>query len=1223
MAGGDGRWHIFVDRGGTFTDLVAVDPMGRLRVAKLLSTDPGHYRDATVEGVRRLLERAPGEPLPTDRIAEIRIGTTVATNALLERKGAPTALVTTAGFRDAIWLGRTHRPDLFALAIRRPTPLYAAVIEAQERLAADGRVVTPLDETALARELFALRKKGITSIAIVFVHGARFPKHEEIAAKLARQIGFAEVITSHEAAPVTGFWSRGQTTVADAYLTPVLRDYVATLADELAGVPLTFMQSSGGRITAAGFRGRNAVLSGPAGGVVGAVEAARAHGFSRIIGFDMGGTSTDVSRYDGRHRLSDRKEIEGITFRVPMVAVDTVAAGGGSVCSFDGERLKVGPQSAGADPGPACYGKGGPLAVTDCNLLLGRLLPAFFPHVFGRGADAPLDPEAARRRLAEIVDRIATAENSAPAPEDVAEGFLDIAVERMARAIKRITLEEGADPRDYVLVAFGGAGGQLACRVAEALEIRRVLVHPLAGVLSALGIGSSGLETRRLAGLDLPLDAEGLARLRTVAREQMQELAAQLRRAAAEAGLVVERLVPEVSYRLRLRYADADSDLEVAWAAGEDASASDLSHLRQAFAAVHRRMFGYVDETRRIVISGLVTNLRLGEAVTALRLPRPNGSGRPATTTRIYARGEWVEAAVYRSHDLRAGQIIAGAAVIADETQTIVVEPGWQAEVKEDGCLLLVHHTASQRPLVTAAERADPAMLERFHNFFMAIAESMGAVLEATAASVNMKERLDFSCAVFDARGALVANAPHMPVHLGSMGLTVQEMIARFAGIWRAGDVMVTNDPAAGGTHLPDVTVVMPVFLKEDDVRPAYFVAARGHHADIGGIAPGSMPPDSTRLEEEGVVIPPSFLLRAGRFREEEIATLLREAPWPARDIARNIADLKAQLAAVERGRRELLALVDRYGREMVDAYMGHIHDNAARAVRRLLDRLPDGHVRYEMDCGAVLDVRITVARQERRAVFDLTGSSDQHPGNFNAPRAVSRAAVLYVLRTLVGEDIPLNDGCLIPVEIRLRPGSILDPETGAAVVAGNVETSQALTNALLLATGAEAASQGTMNNLSFGNARYQYYETICGGTGAGPGFDGADAVQSHMTNSRLTDVEVLESRYPVRVEAFGIRADSGGTGRHRGGNGALRRFMFLEEMDVRILSSHRKAGPPGLAGGGPGRPGVNRVIRRDGRVECLEGADGRRLGPGDRLEIATPGGGGYGRPSGKEQENR
>ncbi|RMF75333.1 MAG: 5-oxoprolinase [Alphaproteobacteria bacterium] len=1212
MAEGDGRWHIFVDRGGTFTDLVAVDPAGRLRVAKLLSADPRHYRDATVEGVRRLLGLTAGEPLPADEIAEIRIGTTVATNALLERKGARTALVTTEGFRDAIWLGRTHRPDLFALKICRPAPLYTAVIEVRERIAADGTVVAPLDEPALIRGLSALKKQGITSIAIVFVHGARFPAHERRAAELARAMGFAEVVTSHEAAPVTGFWSRGQTTVADAYLTPVLHDYVAGLARNLAGVPLTFMQSSGGRIAAAGFRGRNAVLSGPAGGVVGAVEAAGAHGFSRIIGFDMGGTSTDVSRYDGRHRLSDRKELEGITFRVPMVAVDTVAAGGGSICSFDGERLRVGPQSAGAEPGPACYGKGGPLTVTDCNLLLGRLLPAYFPHVFGPQADAPLDPEASRRRLAEIRERIAATQTTVLTPEDLAEGFLDIAVERMARAIKRITLEEGADPREYVLVAFGGAGGQLACRVAEALEIGRVLVHPLAGVLSALGIGASGLESRRLKGLDLPLDEAGLARLHAVAAEEARALTEHIRQAAAKAGLATERLEAEVSYRLHLRYADADSTIEVDWR-GPDAGEGSIRPLQQAFADLHRRMFGYVDERRRIVMSGLVCEVRLREPLPALVLPRPSGSGRPAAASRIYARGRWVKAAVYRRDDLRAGQTIEGAAVVADDTQTVVIEPGWQAQVMEDGCLLLTCRHRGHRLAATAAERADPAMLERFHNFFMAIAESMGAVLEATAASVNMKERLDFSCAVFDGRGALVANAPHMPVHLGSMGLTVQEMIRRFAGIWRPGDAVVTNDPAAGGTHLPDVTVVMPVFLKEEDPDPAYFVAARGHHADIGGISPGSMPPDSTRLEEEGVVIPPRFLLRQGCFLEEEMAALLREAPWPARDIARNLADLKAQLAAVERGRQELLALVDRHGRSMVDAYMGHIHDNAARAVRRLLARLRSGHVRYEMDCGAVLDVRIAVMPEAQRAIFDLSGSSDQHPGNFNAPRAVSRAAVLYVLRCLVGEDIPLNDGCLIPVEIRLRSGSILDPAAGAAVVAGNVETSQALTNALLMATEAEAASQGTMNNLSFGNDRYQYYETICGGTGAGPDFDGADAVQSHMTNSRLTDVEVLEARYPVRVEQFGIRSGSGGSGRYRGGNGALRRFLFLEEMEARILSSHRKAGPPGLAGGRPGLRGINRVIRRDGRVEQLEGADGRRLGPGDRLEIATPGGGGYG----------
>ncbi len=1214
MADGTGRWRIFVDRGGTFTDLVAIDPQGRLRVAKLLSVDPAHYRDATVEGVRRLLGLAPGEAIPVDAIAEIRIGTTVATNALLERKGAASALVVTEGFRDAIRLARTHRPDLFALKIERPAPLYAAVIEARERVGADGAVVEPLDEAALETALARVKVEGIESIAIAFVHADRFPDHERRAAALARRLGFREVVASHEAAPVIGFWARGQTAVADAYLTPVLRDYVAQLQEAFRGVPLTFMQSSGGRIGAGGFRGRNAVLSGPAGGVVGAARVAQAHGLARIIGFDMGGTSTDVSRYDGRHRLSDRKEIEGITLRVPMVAADTVAAGGGSICRFDGERLRVGPDSAGADPGPACYGRGGPLTVTDCNLLLGRLVPAFFPRVFGPGGDAPLDVAAARTRLEEVAAEVAARTGAAPAPEALAEGFLDIAVERMARAIKRITLEEGADPRGYALVAFGGAGGQLACRVAEALEIGRVLVHPLSGVLSALGIGAAGLETRRLKGLLLALDGEGLRRLAAEAEEEEAALARELVHAAAEAGLAATGWRTASSFRLRLRYHDADSDIEIAWP-GPGAGAG-LHDLEAAFAAAHRRLFGYVDEGRSIVISGLITEVRLVDETPLPEPERPAGPGRPAAAARLHARGRWHDAPVFRRADLAAGLAIAGPAIIADATQTIVIDPGWRGVVEGDGSLLIARTGRRRVRPRQAAARPDPAMLERFHNFFMAIAESMGAVLEATAASVNMKERLDFSCAVFDAGGALVANAPHMPVHLGSMGLTVRAMIDHFAGRWRPGDAVVTNDPAAGGTHLPDVTVVMPVFLSEGDAEPAYFVAARGHHADIGGIAPGSMPPDSTRLEEEGIVIPPRFLLRDGRFLEEEILALLGKGPWAARAPARNIADLKAQLAAVERGRQELLALVAAHGRGMVDAYMRHIHDNAARAVRRLLRRLPEGHVRYEMDCGALLDVRIAIDRRARRAVFDLTGSSDQHPGNFNAPRAVSRAAVLYVLRCLVGEDIPLNDGCLIPVEIRLRPGSILDPAPGAAVVAGNVETSQALTNALLMASGAEAASQGTMNNLSFGNARHQYYETICGGTGAGPDFDGADAVQSHMTNSRLTDVEVLETRHPVRVEKFGIRTGSGGAGRHRGGHGAVRRFLFLEEMEARILSSHRRAGPPGLAGGGPGAPGVNRVIRADGRSELLEAADGRRMHAGDRLEILTPGGGGWGPPS-------
>ncbi len=1217
-AGGRG-WRIRVDRGGTFTDLIAIDPQGRLRTAKLLSSDPARYRDATVEGVRRLLGLSADESIPAERIEEIRIGTTVATNALLERRGAATLLVATQGLAEAVHLGRTHRPDLFALEIRRPAPLHRMAIEARERTDAAGETVVPLDPERLEADLRRARDEGIEAVAIVFAHAHLAPEHERRAAEIARRLGFREVVASHEVAPLVGFWSRGQTTVADACLSPVLADYVDELSDAFAGIPLSFMQSSGGRVAATGFRGRNAVLSGPAGGVVGAVETARAAGFARIIGFDMGGTSTDVSRFDGRFERTDTAEIAGVTLRVPMVRVHTVAAGGGSICRFDGERLRVGPRSAGADPGPVCYGRGGRLAVTDCNAVLGRLQPEFFPTIFGPDGNAPLDTRAARAALAEVAEAVARAHGDRPSVEELAEGFLDIAVEHMARAIKRITLEEGHDPRDYTLVAFGGAGGQHACRVADALEIENVFIHPLAGLLSAVGIGCAPMLRIAEESIERPLDAG----IENHLAERVRTLAGRLEKALRDEARAIGEAVGDVetAVRVRLRLADSDTSLEFDWRPGTGAGA-----LRRRFLDRHREVFGFADETAAVVLATLIVEAVLaGGTLDALALENePDGAHRPLALLPVHAGGRWRRTPFYRRVDLTKGRPVEGPAVILDEGATTVVEPGWRAVRLPGGGLHLSRRPADRAPRTTApaaVERVDAAMLERFHNFFMSIAEQMGAVLESTAASVNMKERLDFSCAVFDRDGALVANAPHMPVHLGSMGLTVKEAIARFAGRWRPGDAVVTNDPLAGGTHLPDVTVVMPVFLKDEagrfEERPAWFVAARGHHADIGGIRPGSMPPDSVRLEEEGVVIAPRFLLRDGRFLEDEIRALLEDAPFPARNPARNVADLKAQLAACERGVAEMRRLARRYGRAMIDAYMRHIAENAARAVRRLIAGLKEGAWRYEMDCGAVIDVAIRLAEDRRSAIVDLTGCSDRHPGNFNAPRAVARAAVLYVFRTLVGEDIPLNDGCLEPIEIRLRPGSLLDPPAGAAVVAGNVETSQALTNALLLALGAQAASQGTMNNLSFGDARHQYYETICGGTGAGPGFDGADAVQSHMTNSRLTDVEILESRHPVRVAHFGVRRASGGAGRWRGGDGAIRELLFLQAMDAQILSGHRDTGPPGLAAGEPGRPGRNLVIGRDGRTRELAGAASVRMAAGDRLRIETPGGGGCGAPDG------
>jgi 5-oxoprolinase (ATP-hydrolysing) len=1213
-----GQWQFWIDRGGTFTDIIGRRPDGTLISTKLLSDNPDHYDDAAVAGMRRLMAVPDDAPFPKAEISGIRMGTTVATNALLERKGEPVVLLITRGFGDALEIGQQNRPHLFDLDIRRPAPLYAHVIEVDERCSADGEILIPLDEERLLADLQAARRSGLRAVAIVFVHGYRFTAHEKRAAELAREAGFAQISMSHDVAPLIKLVPRGHTTVADAGLNPVLRRYVSRLDAALGGVPLFFMRSSGGLAKADHFRGRDAILSGPAGGVVGAVETALAAGHDRVIAFDMGGTSTDVSHYAGAYERSFDAEIAGARLMVPQMLIHTVAAGGGSVCSFDGQRLRVGPQSAGADPGPLCYRKGGPLTITDCNVMRGVLAPDHFPAIFGPDQAQKLDRDGVVAAFEALAQQITAQQGAEMSGQAVAQGFITIAVEHMARAIKKITVERGHDISRYSLVAFGGAGGQHACLVADALGMKRVLLHPLSGVLSALGMGLADLRELREQAADLALDDDHEA---AIARS-LDQIEGEARAALADqlvppdhpgADLGAEAIL--CTRQVHVKYRGSDSTLLVPF--------ETVASARAAFEAAHRQNFGFIDEGRPMIVDAVSVEAVAKGEKSALALEACSGSHQPLEHRPITCRDEngrlaLLEAPFYRRPDLAVDRPIAGPAVILDDTGTYVVEPGWQA-VRTGRDDLLMERVAARRVRTGDEDRPDPVLLEVFNNLFMSVAENMGVVLARTAHSVNMKERLDFSCAVFDRNGNLIANAPHMPVHLGSMGESVKAVMAAFAGQFHPGDAVMMNDPFNGGTHLPDITVVTPAFMEGDEGggtqrEPQFYVASRGHHADIGGIAPGSMPAQSVDIREEGVLIPPCLIRHQGRFLEDDLRKRLGEGPWPARNPDQNIADLKAKLAANERGVAEVRRLVDLYGLAVVDRYMGHVQDNAEASVKAVIDRLEDGTARYAMDCGAVIEVALRVDRQARTAVIDFTGTSGRHGGNFNAPKAITRAAVLYVFRCLVGADIPLNDGCLKPLRLIIPEGCLLDPAFPAAVVAGNVETSQAITNALFLATGVLAASQGTMNNLTFGNARHQYYETICGGAGAGDGFAGASAVQTHMTNSRMTDVEILEQRLPVRIDSFSIREQKDSQSLWPGGAGALRSILFLEDMEMNLLSGHRTIAPPGLAGGQDGAVGRGRIIRADGRVERLGAVEKASLYAGDRLVIETPGGGGYGR---------
>jgi 5-oxoprolinase (ATP-hydrolysing) len=1212
------KWQFWIDRGGTFTDVVARRPDGTLATHKLLSENPEQYRDAAIAGIRHFLGVAAGAPIPVERIEAVKMGTTVATNALLERTGEPTVLFITRGFRDQLRIAYQNRPRIFDRHIRMPELLYREVVEVDERVGARGDVVQPLDEAQARRELAAARFRGFRSIAIVFMHGYRFPAHEARVAELASEAGFEQVSVSHRVSPLMKIVSRGDTTVVDAYLSPILRRYVDQVSEELTPSPalpqgggsprIMFMQSNGGLTDAHRFQGKDSILSGPAGGIIGMVRTSEAAGFNKVIGFDMGGTSTDVSHYAGELEREFETQVAGVRMRAPMMSIHTIAAGGGSILFFDGQRQRVGPASAGANPGPACYRRGGPLTVTDCNVMLGKVQPAWFPKVFGARGDEALDAGVVRSKFIELAGEIERATGKRRTPEDVAEGYVRIAVANMANAIKFISVQRGHDVTEYTLACFGGAGGQHACLVADELGMQRVYIHPLAGVLSAYGMGLAQVRALREEAVERRVDAAAMLEV----EEKCVRLAEAAVRELKEQGAIAEH----IEKRAHLKYEGTDTALVVPLGSPESMHAE--------FERQYRSRFSFLMPDRALLVEAVSVEA-IGKADAPVSVtPAQAGaqSPKPVATVSMTSGGASHQAPVYIREHLKPGARIPGPAIIAEQNATTIVEPEWEARVTGQDHLVL-ERVVPRKSKFALGTTADPVMLEVFNNLFMSIAEQMGVRLAQTAYSVNIKERLDFSCALFDAEGNLIANAPHMPVHLGSMGESIKTVIAKNAGKMKPGDVYVLNDPYNGGTHLPDVTVITPVFDDSPSPRPSprgegeilFYVGSRGHHADIGGITPGSMPPFSKTVEEEGVLLDNEKLVEKGRMLEAEMRKLLASARYPARNPDQNIADLRAQVAANEKGVQELRRMVAHFGLEVVRAYMGHVQDNAEACVRRVIGVLKDGEFSYEMDNGAVIRLKITIGADRRSATIDFAGTSPQLESNFNAPAAVVYAAVLYVFRTLVDDDIPLNAGCLKPLVVKIPEGSMLSPRPPAATVAGNVETSQCLTDALYGALGVMAASCGTMNNFTFGNERYQYYETISGGTGAGEGFDGTDTVQAHMTNSRLTDPEVLEWRYPVRIDGHEIRRGSGGAGKWHGGNGATRRVRFLEPMTAAILAGHRRIPPYGMAGGAPGALGRNWVERADGSRTEMSYSDETSVGPDDVFVIESPGGGGYGKP--------
>ena len=1196
------RWQFWIDRGGTFTDIVARRPDGMLVTHKVLSENPERYRDSAVQGIRELLGVPNGAPVPAHLIECVRMGTTVATNALLERKGERTVLAITKGFADALRIAYQNRPKLFVRNIELPTLLYERVVEIDERIGARGEAVRSLDETGARQALQSAYDEGIRACAIVLMHAYRHPEHERKLKAIAQEIGFTQISVSHEVSPLMKLISRGDTTVVDAYLSPVLRHYVRQVESELGPVPLQFMQSNGGLTDAHRFQGKDAILSGPAGGIVGAAQVAALAGFDRIIGFDMGGTSTDVTHYAGEYEREFITEVAGVRIRAPMMKIHTVAAGGGSICSFDGARFRVGPESAGANPGPASYRRGGPLTVTDCNVMTGKLNPQWFPAVFGPKGDEPLDDAIVRQRFTTLAGEVAAATGIERQPEEIAEGFLKIAVENMANAIKQISVQRGYDVTQYALACFGGAGGQHACLVADALGMTRVFIHPLAGVLSAYGMGLADVRAMRQRALEVPLDARALVTCKTA----FEDLVDAARREVAEQRIDETRIT--VCHKLHVKYDGTDTALEVDFN-------EDVAAVAAQFETLYRTRYGFLMPNRALIVEAVaVEAIGCTQQADDERWPLAESASAapaPLATTRIFTDGQWRETPVYDRDTMAPGAKIDGPSIIKERTGTTIVEPGWQLVVTRHNHMV-VERTVPLEARHAAGTQADPVLLEVFNNLFMSIAEQMGVTLANTSYSVNIKERLDFSCALFDGEGNLIANAPHMPVHLGSMGESVRTVIERRTGTMRPGDAFALNAPYAGGTHLPDVTVIMPVFTASSS-EPMFYVAARGHHADIGGVTPGSMPPDSVHVDEEGVLLDNVQLVAQGRFLEGVIRDKLLSSAWPVRNVEQNLADLRAQVAACTKGALELDRMCGQFGVDTVQAYMRHVQDNAEEVVRRTLSVLKDGRFEYAFDDGAKIVVSVSINKAQRSAVIDFAGTSEQQPNNFNAPASICKAAVLYVFRTLVDEDIPLNAGCLKPLEIKIPEGSMLNPRYPAAVVAGNVETSQVVTDALYGALGVMAGAQGTMNNFTFGNDRFQYYETICGGAGAGPTFDGCSAVQTHMTNSRLTDPEVLEWRFPVRLDEFRVRRGSGGAGHHRGGDGTERRVRFLEPMTAVMLANRREVPPFGLEGGAPGAVGVNWVERLNGTRENFGARHRMHMGVDDVVVIHTPGGGGYG----------
>ncbi|BHH85802.1 hydantoinase B/oxoprolinase family protein [Desulforhopalus sp. 52FAK] len=1203
------QWQIWIDRGGTFTDLVAKTPNGNLVTHKLLSENPEKYKDAAVQGIRDLLNISENEPIPAGIIHSVKMGTTVATNALLERKGDRTLLAITRGFGDALRIGYQSRPDLFARHIQLPEMLYETVIEINERVSAEGEVLEQLDTERARTLLQQAFDQGIRAIAIVLMHGYRYSHHEEQIAQLAEEIGYTQISTSHKVSPLIKLVSRGDTTVVDSYLSPILRRYVELVAGQLSNdnddnPQLMFMQSNGGLTDAKLFQGKDAILSGPAGGVVGMVKTATMAGDNKLIGFDMGGTSTDIAHYNGEYERSFETMVAGIRMRAPMMHIHTVAAGGGSILNFDGARYRVGPESAGANPGPACYRRGGELTVTDCNVMLGKIQPKYFPEVFGPEANEPLDKNIVLEKFSDLATQIASSTGlPEQSPEEVAAGFLRIAVENMANAIKKISVQRGYDVTDYTLNCFGGAGGQHACLVADALGMKKVFLHPFAGVLSAYGMGLADIRAMRETQLEIPLDNQALQTIEEASspfiHEVSQEIAAQ--------GVESEKI--SIIEKCHIRYDGTDSSLLVDF--------DTVEAMQKNFEKAHQQRFGFIAKERGLIVEALsVEGVGHSETVEVAHnnVTEPVKSIlSPVDSVDMIADGKQVNVSLFNRDSIQTGQQITGPAIIAEKTGTVIVEPGWRAEIDQFDNLIINRYLEQEKQHAIGTS-ADPVMLEVFNNLFMSIAEQMGATLANTSYSVNIKERLDFSCALFDQQGNLVANAPHVPVHLGSMGESIKTIIRENGSSMQPGNSYMLNAPYNGGTHLPDVTVITPVF-SSDEKEILFYLGSRGHHADIGGRTPGSSPPDSTHIEDEGVLIDNFLLVEKGTLREKETRDLLASGRYPCRNIDQNMADLTAQIAANTTGSIELHKMVDNFGIDVVHAYMKHVQDNAEESVRRVVDVLQDCSFTYPMDEGRHIDVNITVDRDKREATIDFSGTSPQSAGNYNAPAGVCKAAVLYVFRTLVADNIPLNEGCMKPLQLVIPEKSMINPKYPAAVISGNTEVSQGITDALFGALGVLASSQGTMNNFVYGNATHQNYETICGGTGAGPDHPGTNAVHSHMTNTRMTDPEVVEHRFPVQVESFSIRKDSGGKGKYPGGDGVIRKIRFLEPMTATILSSHRETEPYGLRGGGPGKKGQNIVTRNDGSKQELKGNDEVFLSANDSITIKTPGGGGFGKP--------